>query len=713
VEETHLHGGRAGFPWYSRGFQPSVGGTPVIIACTQCHTRFKVPDGKVTARGLKVRCSRCRHTFRIYPDSAAERGDDPAPAAARPRGPDPFESFGPEGTSEMEKTPSRSSTVSALLARMDPANAEEDFDVDVAGVEPASTEPAWNFPPAPSRPAEAVTATATAAVAWELEPPGAPPPAVVARAPVPVRPLPPEPDPPSMENTQPELDIAPVAGPPASLQPQRPSSESGLAGLFEDHPLDVSPPRPQAGSSPGPAPGPPGTVPLSDDLASLAGFTPAWGLAAPSRALSMDGTLSNHTPSLSPASDPESPPPAAQFGGAGTVLDVLPSLEPPDLPAHGELQLDPGTGTPGWSEVSPTSLGGNEIELASDLPSVELDRHPPPEPEAALAADLSWSVPATSAPPAPEPALPGGDWSLAPPGPPPPALASPAQGAPAVAGSSGSGFDDPFSDFSPSPRPPRAPAPNAVVLDEAPHPTLVGPDHGFFEMPSGTPAPEPSGALLPDIPEAAEPVAAPASLVTSGPLPAISKPPGRARLGLQDSERPGTARRVSAAILNVGLAALLLLVVVGVVSSWATAGRVEGAALSPRRLLQALRPGTGVSPVEVTPGTYETRSGRWLLYVRGRVLNRGAPPGRVRVRAEVWDGAQAVKAGETLAGAIATPEELWRAATPADVEALRSRLQASAKPVPDGQEADFLVLLDEAPWDLSGLRLKVTASVDR
>jgi hypothetical protein len=192
----------------------------------------------------------------------------------------------------------------------------------------------------------------------------------------------------------------------------------------------------------------------------------------------------------------------------------------------------------------------------------------------------------------------------------------------------------------------------------------------------------------------------------------ISKPPSRIRLGLQDSERPGTARQVSAVILNVGLAALLLLVVVGVVSSWATVGRVDGAALSPRRLVQALRAGSGVTPVDVSPGTYETRSGRSLLYVRGRVLNRGAPSARVRVRAEVWDGAQAVKSGETLAGAIATPEELWRAASPADVDALRARLLGAAKPVPDGQGADFLVLLDEAPRDLSGLRLKVTATVD-
>ncbi|HVP60674.1 MAG TPA: zinc-ribbon domain-containing protein, partial [Myxococcaceae bacterium] len=67
----------------------------MIIACTQCHTRFKVPDGKVTARGLKVRCSRCGHTFRIYPDSGAEAGADATPAAARPRGPDPFPAFGP------------------------------------------------------------------------------------------------------------------------------------------------------------------------------------------------------------------------------------------------------------------------------------------------------------------------------------------------------------------------------------------------------------------------------------------------------------------------------------------------------------------------------------------------------------------------------------------------------------------------------------------
>src|SRR5262249_35592095 len=151
-----------------------------------------VPDKKVTARGLKVRCSRCGHTFRIYPDSAAERGDEPSPAAARPKAPDPFEVFGPDGTSEMEKTPARGTTVSELLAQMSPAPAEDDFEVDGAGVEAPSTEPAWNFRPAPSRPSPA----GATAVALQPEPTRAPAPEPgLTRAPLPARPLPPAQEP--------------------------------------------------------------------------------------------------------------------------------------------------------------------------------------------------------------------------------------------------------------------------------------------------------------------------------------------------------------------------------------------------------------------------------------------------------------------------------------------------------------------------------------
>ena len=610
----------------------------MIIACTQCQTRFKVPDGKVTARGLKVRCSRCGHTFRIFPDSAAVSGD-PAPAALRPKGPDPFQVFGPEGTSDMEKTPARGTAVSALLAQMAPAPQGEDFDVDVAGVEAAGTEPAWNFPPAPSREADAEGAAPVAeAVA------------------IPVRALP---------------DALATA-------PEPEHSDAFDASPFAEGDLGASAASP---------PPPPAVHPT---LATMAGFTPAWGVAAPVRALSVDGSLSSHASSLSAVVEPEAPPPTPQFGGAGTVLDDLPAPEPrAPLPADG-VELDPGDATRAWTGAAPSGHLGMQLELEPDLAALELELGPLPG--TALAADPEWALPPAAGVPPPPPAEdPAPQWDDA--------FVAPAP---------------PEAEMLAVPLPRLAAPDMSVILDEAPSPGPKAAEHGLFEMPGNgaLSALDASAALFPDIPDAQEAPPGPIPTLTA-PIPAISKPPSRARLGLQERELPGTARRVSAVVLNVGLAALLLLVVAGVATSWASAGRLEGGALSPRRLLRALSPGSGVSPVEVVPGTYETQSGRSLLYVRGRVLNRGAPAGRVRVRAEVWDGAQAVKSGETLAGAIATPEQLWRAATPADVEALRASLLSAAKPVADGQQADFLVLLDEAPRDLSGLRLQIYASIER
>ncbi len=667
----------------------------MIISCAQCHTRFKVPDGKVTARGRKVRCSRCGHTFRIFPESASDRVGDAAPAAPRPSVPDPFQAFGPEGTLDMEKTPARGTTVSALLAQMAPAQSAEDFDVDVSG-EPPVTEPAWNFPPPPAPPD---LASGGAAVDLEAEP---------ARAhEVPGHEVSHEVSDTSVGNTSLDQgglgtpdwpdDLASHEAADTSFDTSFGDTSFGDTSLDQgglgtpDWPDDLAAVPPDPVSVPPPAP--------PEDLSSMAGFTPAWGVAAPVRALSVDGTLGSHVSSLAPAAEPESPPPAPQFGGAGTVLDDLPTLEPASRPPS-DLELDPGNDARDWTGAAPGGHLGMQLELEPDLASLELDRRPPPEPRPASPPDPAWALPVSGGSPAPAaPASFGLAWDdpFGEPLPPPPAPASPQE--PAIA-------------LSAAPA-----APNSVLLDEAPAPPSGQPDHGFFEMSGASPSsrPEPSGALLPDVPEAEEPSAAPGSTGPGrpAPMPAISKPPGRARLGLQEREQLGTARRVSAVILNVGLAALLLLVVLGLASSWVTAGRVDGSALSPRRLLQALRSGSGVTPVEVTPGTYETRSGRSLLYVRGRVLNRGAPSARVRVRVEVWDGAQAVKSGETLAGAIATPEELWRAATPADLDALRARLVSAATPVADGQQADFLVLLDEAPPDLSGLRLRVTASVER
>ena len=37
----------------------------MIIQCDQCHTRFKIDDSKVTEKGVKVRCKKCRNIFSV------------------------------------------------------------------------------------------------------------------------------------------------------------------------------------------------------------------------------------------------------------------------------------------------------------------------------------------------------------------------------------------------------------------------------------------------------------------------------------------------------------------------------------------------------------------------------------------------------------------------------------------------------------------------
>ncbi len=73
----------------------------MIVKCEQCQTRFKIPDEKVTEKGVKVRCTKCQHTFRVKRDgTSSPTGQFPAaaptqrvPAVSRPPD-DPFAKFG-------------------------------------------------------------------------------------------------------------------------------------------------------------------------------------------------------------------------------------------------------------------------------------------------------------------------------------------------------------------------------------------------------------------------------------------------------------------------------------------------------------------------------------------------------------------------------------------------------------------------------------------
>src|SRR5688572_13262130 len=37
----------------------------MIVKCEKCQTRFRLPDEKVTEAGVKLRCTKCRHTFKV------------------------------------------------------------------------------------------------------------------------------------------------------------------------------------------------------------------------------------------------------------------------------------------------------------------------------------------------------------------------------------------------------------------------------------------------------------------------------------------------------------------------------------------------------------------------------------------------------------------------------------------------------------------------
>jgi predicted Zn finger-like uncharacterized protein len=86
----------------------------MIVKCEQCQTRFKIPDEKVTDKGVKVRCTKCQHTFRVQRDGTtsataqvAAHSAAPAPVPPpRPSDPDPFAKFGagdPDGLGEVTR----------------------------------------------------------------------------------------------------------------------------------------------------------------------------------------------------------------------------------------------------------------------------------------------------------------------------------------------------------------------------------------------------------------------------------------------------------------------------------------------------------------------------------------------------------------------------------------------------------------------------------
>lgn len=55
----------------------------MIVTCERCATQFQLDDARVPKRGVRVRCSRCKNSFRVLPGglAAGEQLEDPAARA--------------------------------------------------------------------------------------------------------------------------------------------------------------------------------------------------------------------------------------------------------------------------------------------------------------------------------------------------------------------------------------------------------------------------------------------------------------------------------------------------------------------------------------------------------------------------------------------------------------------------------------------------------
>ncbi|ATB49948.1 zinc-ribbon domain-containing protein [Corallococcus macrosporus] len=236
----------------------------MIVKCERCQTRFKIPDEKVTEKGVKVRCTKCQNTFRVTREAAAAApGEPPAPSSDGQV--DPFARFGVAPDPKMVEVTK-------------PGYFE-------LGVEASRPLPARPSPPPPSWNAMDGDLDAEDGVFQE--------PTRVTRIPLPPAAQAPEPvPPPTRGSTPPGAFVVPAPGnpgrPPAAMPAAAgaPSPTPGPRGApvgGEDRSLPPVPEFDGASVSPATArknPVPPPPVPEADPFSDLLGPPASAGPAA-------------------------------------------------------------------------------------------------------------------------------------------------------------------------------------------------------------------------------------------------------------------------------------------------------------------------------------------------------------------------------------------------------------------------------------------------
>jgi hypothetical protein len=231
-----------------------------------------------------------------------------------------------------------------------------------------------------------------------------------------------------------------------------------------------------------------------------------------------------------------------------------------------------------------------------------------------------------------------------------------------------------------------------------------------------TPAPEPA---IPHPP--AEPVqparrpAAPPAPTEPAPHPAAAQPPiPPPPMGPRPPLRPPSPIRALA--INALALASLLLVAVFLLALWRSEGPLEAASFRPAAILGALRGGDAADGPfvvsEVRSGVYERARGAPVVFVRGKVVSR-APQAvaALGVSVALVRAGSVLARGESVAGAVPTPEELHAATDAAALErawaVARTRAPAAVQP---GDAVPFLVAIADPPADLEGATIRVAVA---
>jgi hypothetical protein len=178
----------------------------------------------------------------------------------------------------------------------------------------------------------------------------------------------------------------------------------------------------------------------------------------------------------------------------------------------------------------------------------------------------------------------------------------------------------------------------------------------------------------------------------------------------QISEAPPPPRRsVVGIVVNVAIAAVLVLGLVVIGSAFLNEGKVTADSLSLENLKNTFAPSVDFVASDVSNGLYETRAGRSVFFVRGEVTNRSQASVKVVVKAEIVEDGSVVRSGESWAGDPATPEEIFLIDSSEALEALNKKVEKRSLVVPPDSEAAFVVPFTEYPPELKGFRVRVSA----